>query len=184
MDVMMQWMDAKTVHWSVVGDYEGEDLILNVGTSGYAPVKDHVEFGFDYTLEGNVGLVGTPTLINSVTQMGALRNGADGCRAPTVSGKYEHSTIEALENGFGGQLTMQVRTDYPAGAVPVACTGGDQASPARSITDQQELVVPGIGLLAMADQLTSDELRVTKDKKSFIMKHKGWTYNFTPTKVK
>ena len=61
MDVMTKCMDAKVIHWSVVGDYEGEDLILNVGTSGYAPVKDHVEIDFDYTIEGNGGLVGSPT---------------------------------------------------------------------------------------------------------------------------
>lgn len=115
MNKMMQRMDAKTIHWSVVGDYASEDLNLNLGTSGYAPAKDYVEFGFDCTLEGNVSLVGTPTLINSATQMGALRNGADGCRAPKFSGKYEHSTIETLENGFGCQLMMKVSTDFQAG---------------------------------------------------------------------
>lgn len=184
MDIMTQWMGATIIHWSVVGDYEGEALILNVGTSGYAPVKDHVEFGFDYSSEGNGGLVGTPTVTDSDTQVGALRNGADGCGAPTISGKYEHSTIEALENGYGGQLAMKVRTDYPAGAVPVACSGGDQASPARSSTEQQELLIPGIALLAMGDQLGGDDLRVAKDKKSFIVKRNGWTYTYTPTKVK
>ena len=76
MEVMMQWMDATVIHWSVVGDYEGDALILEGGSSGFAPVKDHVEIGFDYTSEGNGGLVGTPSVTESVTQMGALRSGS------------------------------------------------------------------------------------------------------------
>lgn len=184
MDVMEKWMGATVIHWSVVGDFEGDALILNVGTSGYAPVKDHVEIGFDYTTEGNGGLVGTPTFTDSQTEMGAIRNGAEGCRAPTISGKYEHSTIESIKNGLGGQITMIVRTDYPAGTVPVACTGGDQASPKRSTPDQVEFIVPGIMLFAMGDQLNDDNMQISKDKSSLIIKRDGWTYTYTPTKVR
>lgn len=184
MAVMNKWMTATVIHWSVMGEYEGENLILNAGTNGYAPVKDRVEIGFDYTTAGNGGLVGTPTFKNAPTQMGALRNGAKGCRAPTVSGTYEHATIVSLKNGLGGQLAMMVRTDYPAGAVPVACTGGNQASAARTSTAQEELVVPGIMLLAMGSQMTGKDVQVSKDKKSLIVKRGGWTYTYTPTKVK
>lgn len=184
MGVMNKWMAATVIHWSVVGDYEGEALILNVGTSGYAQVKDHVEIGFDITTAGNGGLVGTPTFKDAPTQIGSLRNGAKGCRAPTVSGRYEHSTITSLKDGLGGQLAMTVRTDYPAGAVPVACTGGNQASPARSSTTHQDLIVPGIMLLAMGDQMSGKDVRVSKDKKSLIVKRGGWTYTYTPTKVR
>lgn len=184
MEAMTYWMDATVIHWSVVGDYDGDDLILNVSTNGYAPVKDHVEIGFDYTSAGNGGLVGTPTVTNSASQMGALRNGAEGCRAPTISGNYEHATIDAVEDGYGGQLIMTVRTDFPAGTVPVACTGGDQASPARSSTDQEELFVPGIALLFMDDQSAGNEVQVTKDKKSIVLQRHGWIYHYTPTKVK
>ena len=183
-DHVAELMDARVIRWSVVGDYAGEELILNVGTNGYAPVTDHVELTFDYTNEGNGGLTGEPKVVNFPSEMGALRNGAEGCRAPTVSGPYEHSTIEQLKNGFGGQLTMVVRTDYPQGAVPVACTGGDQASPARSSTTETDFIVPGIGMLTMADALTGDDLRVAPDKRSFIVKRYGWTYTYTPSRVR
>lgn len=175
---------STVIHWSVVGDYSGEDLILNVGTSGYAPVTDHVEIGFDFTTEGNSGLTGEPAVTNFASVMGALRNGADGCRAPTASGSYEHSTIEQLNAGPGGQLTMVVRTDYPAGDVPVACTGGNQHSPARSSTTETDFIVPGIALLMMGDQLTGDDIRVSPDKRSLIVKRDGWTYTYTPSKVR
>ncbi|MDH4039599.1 MAG: hypothetical protein OEV88_03010, partial [Gammaproteobacteria bacterium] len=49
-EVMLQWMDTEVVHWSVVGDYEGEAMIVQSGTNGYAPVKDHVEIAFDYDI--------------------------------------------------------------------------------------------------------------------------------------
>jgi hypothetical protein len=49
--------------------------------------------------------------------MGVLRNGAQGCRAPVVTGHYEHSSIESITDGLGGQIAMKVRTDYPAGSV-------------------------------------------------------------------
>lgn len=184
MNLMMYWGDATVIRWNVVGHYEGEDLILNVGTSGYAPVKDHVEITFETTTEGNGGLVGTPTIVNFPSEMGALRNGAEGCRAPTVSGAYEHATVERVEDGLGGQLAMTVRTDYPEGEVPVACTGGGQASQKRVSTGRVELMVPGIMLLAMGDQAASATLQVASDRKSLVVKQDGWTYTYTPTKVR
>ena len=109
--------------------------------------------------------------------MGVLRNGAEGYRAPTVSGKYEHSTIGSLKNGLGGQLEMIVRTDYPAGAVAVACTGGNQASPEHSTKNQVDLIVPGVMLFAKGDQLTGDNMRTSNDKRSFIVKSGGTLHN-------
>ena len=81
-------------------------------------------------------------------------------------------------------LAMTVRTDRPAGAAPVACTGGNQALPARSSIDQVDFVVPAIAFLAMGDADASDEMRVAKDRKSIMIKRYGWTYTYTPTKVR
>lgn len=184
MNLMMYWGDATVIRWHVVGDYEGEEMILNVSTLGYAPVRDHVEITFEYTNEGNGGLLGEPLFVDSPTEMGELRNGEPSCRTPTVSGRYEHATIESIEDGLGGQLAMTVRTDYPEGKVAGFCTGGDQASPARSSTDRVDLSVPGIMLLAMGNEAASPELQVAPDKKSLIVKRDGWTYVYTPTKVK
>lgn len=181
---IMDLMDSRVIHWAVVGDYAGEDVILNVSTSAYAQVTDHVEISFDYTSEGNGGLTGTPIVKNFPGTMGALRNGTDGCRTPTASGLYDHSTIEVLEDGYGGQLNMVVRTDFPAGQVAVFCTGGDAFSPARSSTTETDFIVPSVAMLMMGDQLTGDDLRVSPDKRSFIVKRYGWTYTYTPTKVR
>ncbi|RYZ06350.1 MAG: hypothetical protein EON61_13905 [Alphaproteobacteria bacterium] len=76
-----------------------------------------------------------------------------------------------------------MRTNFPEGQVPVACTGGNQASPARVSTTQVELPIPGIALLMMGDQLTGD-IQLSKDKRSIIQKSDGWTYVYTPSKVR
>ncbi len=177
-------MAATVIHWSVVGDFEGDALILNVGTNGYAPVTDHVAFAYDFTLEGNTGLAGTPTFANFPSTMGALRNGAEGCRAPTSAPPpYEHWTIEKIEEGLGGTVALTVRTNFPEGQVPVACTGGNQASPAHATTTQVDLPIPSIAYLMMGDQLTGD-VQLSKDKHSIIYKSGGWTYAFAPRKVR
>lgn len=175
---------ATVIRWSVVGDFDDEVLILNVSTSGYARVTDHVEFAYDFTLEGNGGLTGTPTFANFPSSMGALRNGADGCRAPTVSAPpYEHWTIEKIEAGIGAAVALTVRTNYPEGQVPVACSGGNQTSAARVEVEEVQLPIPGIALLMMGDQLTGD-VRLSADRRSVVHKDGGWTFVSTPSKVR
>ena len=116
--------------------------------------------------------------------MGALRNGAEGCRAPTVTPPlYEHWTIEKIEEGLGGTVALTVRTNFPEGQVPLACTSGNQASPARVTTTQVDLPIPSIALLMMGDQLSGD-VQLSADKRSIIYKSGGWTYGYTPSKVR
>jgi len=179
--VMLEWSGVQVVHYSVVGDYEGEALVVNAGTSGFAPVKDHVEIAFDYDMTKGT-LVGPAKFKDAATQMGALRNGAKGCRPPTISSPYEHSTIESLQDGLSGQLAMMVRTDYPAAQMTVACTGGNQAVAAHTDLQHEDFFVPGIMMLAMGDALTGD-VTVSKDASFFIVKRGGWTYIYTPSKV-
>ncbi len=185
MEKMMYWGDSTVIRWAVVGDYDGDQLILKASTNGHAHVKDHVEIVFEYTNAGNGGLFGAPIVTDSETELGALRNGAEGCDAPTISSdRYEHSTIESIKDGLGGQLAMMVRTDYPGGSVPVMCSGKGEPVKPRSSTTQEDLPVPSIMMLAMGQEANSSEMQVTKDSKSIIIKRHGWTYTFTPTKVK
>ena len=117
--------------------------------------------------------------------MGTLRNGAEGCDAPTISSaRYEHSSIESIKDGLGGQLAMMVRTDYPGGSVPIMCSGKGEPVIPRSTTTQEDLPVPSIMMLAMGEEANNNEMQVTKDGKSIIIKRNGWSYTFTPTKVK
>ena len=157
-------------------------MIVRAGTNGYASVQDHVEINFDYDIT-QAKLVGAAVFTDFPTKMGAVRNGAKGCRAPTVSGQYEHSTIASLNDGLAGQLAMMVRTDYPAAQMTVACTGGSEEVLPHSESRQEDFLVPGVMMLAMGDALTGD-LTISKDGKSFIVKNDGWTYVYTPSKVR
>lgn len=178
-------LEATVIHWSVVGDFAGEVLVLNAGTNGWAPATDHVEFAYDFTLEGNTGLTGTPTFSNFPSTMGALRNGAEGCRAPTITPPpYEHWTIEKIEQGLGGTVAVTVRTDYPEGQVPVACTGGNQRSPARVQTNQVDLAIPSVALLTMGDLPAGMGYRLSSDRRSLIVEQNGWTFVYTPSRVR
>lgn len=71
---------------------------------------------------------------------------------------------------------MTVRTDFPAGSVPVTCrSGGDQPSPARSSTTQVDFIVPGIALPTMGDQMPAGDVAVSQDQRSLIVRRHGWT---------
>lgn len=182
---LQELLEATVIHWSVVGDFAGDVLVLNAGTNGYAPATDHVEFAYDFTLEGNTGLTGTPTFTNFPSTMGPLRNGAEGCRAPTTTPpSYEHWTIEKIEEGLGGAVALTVRTDYPEGQVPVACTGGNQRSPAHVQTSHVELAIPSIALLTMGDLPAEVGYQLSSDRRSLIVEQDGWTYVYTPSRVR
>jgi hypothetical protein len=181
-DVMQKWAVVKVVRYTVAGEYSAETLVVNAGTSGYAEVKDRVEMTFDWD-QTEAKLVGEPVIKNLPSEIGAMRNGAKGCRAPTLNGKYEHFTALSLKEGLGGQLEMSVRRDFPGAAMPVACTGGSEAVPAKSTTESREFIVPGTMVLAMPAQ-PGGQLTVSPDGKSMIVVDKGWTWTYTPTPVK
>jgi hypothetical protein len=181
-ELMMKWAAVSVIHYSVVGDYEGEDMVVRGGTNGLAHVTDHVEIGFDFD-QTEAKLIGTPVIKDFPSTMGAIRNGADGCLPPTLSGTYEHSTIESLEPGLAGQLAMTVRTDYPAATMMLVCTSGKQAVDAHSEVQHEEFFVPGVMILAMPGEQSSD-MTISEDGKSIVIKRHGWTYVYTPTPVR
>jgi hypothetical protein len=65
----------------------------------------------------------------------------------------------------------------------VACTGGNQLSPARAKTTHVELPIPSVSYFMMGDQLTGD-IQLSNDKRSIIHKSDGWTFVYTPRKVR
>jgi hypothetical protein len=181
-EIMQKWATVTVVRYTVVGAYAADTLIVNAGTNGYATVKDRVEMVFDWD-QTTAKLVGEPTLKNFPAEVGAMRNGAKGCRAPALNGAYEHFTLVSLKEGLGGQLAMSVRSDFPAADMPVACTGGSQAVPAKSVTRSEELAVPGTMILAMPKAVGGAQT-VSADGKSVVFVDKGWTWTYTPAPVR
>jgi hypothetical protein len=182
MELMQKWAAVTVVRYTVVGQYAGDTMIINAGTSGYAMVKDRIEIVFDWD-QSTGTLVGEPTLKNFPSDLGEPRNGAQNCRPPKLNGSYEHATVLALKDRLGGQIEMSLKRDFPAAEMPTACTGGAQAVPARSVMRNEELVVPGTMILAMPAS-GGGEQTVTPDGKSIVYVDRGWTWTYTPTPVR
>jgi hypothetical protein len=181
-EIMQKWGAVTVIHYVVVGVYGADTLIVNAGTNGYAGVKDRVELAFDWD-QTQAKLVGEPVIRNFPAETGTIRNGAAGCRAPTLNGKYDHLTLLSVAEGLGGQLMMSARRDFPAAAMPVACTGGSQAVPAKSVTSTEEFVVPGTMIFAMPSQAGAAQT-VSADGNSIVFVNKGWTWTYTLTPVR
>ena len=80
---------------------------------------------------------------------------------------------------MGTTLELQVRTTYPAAKSCNPVPAARKPLPASIDTRPEEMVVPSPLMLAMPLP-ASDNLRISRDRKSFIVKKNGWTWTFTP----
>jgi len=182
MEAMMRWSSAKIVSYHIVGVYQAQtDVIGDTNWIGYADVTDRVVIDLKWNLPESK-LAGTPTFQNSKSEAKNLRNWEAKCLPPVLKGEYEHYELLAIKDGMAGALEIQVRTTYPAAEVVQFCTGKRKAVPGHIDTRPEEfgVISPVVFGMPLPD---SDDLRISKDKKSLIVKKKGWTWTFTPTLV-
>ncbi|HSQ34870.1 MAG TPA: hypothetical protein VLQ89_02655 [Candidatus Binatia bacterium] len=182
MEAMMRWSSAKIVSYHIVGVYQAQtDVIGDTNCIGYADVTDRVVIDLKWNLP-DAKLAGTPTVQNSKSEARNLRNWEAKCQPPVLKGEYEHYELLSIRDGMAGQLELQVRTTYPAAEVVQFCTGARKAGPGRIDTRPEEfgVISPVFFGMPLPD---SDDLRISKDKKSLIVKKKGWTWTLTPTIV-
>jgi hypothetical protein len=180
MEAMMHWSSANIVRYHIVGVYQAQtNVIGGSGDIGYADVTDRVTIDLKWNLPESK-LVGTPVIRNEKSTVANLRNYEPKCLPPVLKGDYEHYELLALKDGLGGALEAMVQTIYPAAGVAQFCTGKFKSVPARVNKRPEELVVPSPVMFGMPLP-DSDDLRISKDKKSLIHKKNGWTWTFTPT---
>ena len=182
MEASRTWTEAKggLVHYHIEGRFQGRANVVGGSTwIGYADVTDRVVIELDWKL-GESMLVGTPVIQNFKATARNFRNPEPTCLPPILHGDYEHFELLGLKNGLAGALELQVRTDYPVVDVAQMCTGSRAKVPASSPTRPEELVVPSPMLLT-AGIADSDNLSLSKDRKSLIHKQAGWTWTFTPS---
>ncbi len=180
MDAMMRWTSANIVRYHIVGVYQAQtNVIGGSGDIGYADVTDRVTIDLKWNLPESK-LAGTPTFLNEKSVVKNLRDYEPKCLPPKLKGDYEHFELLGIKDGLGGALEMQVRTTYPAAEVVQFCTGKYKPVPASIKTRPEELVVVSPVMFGMPLP-DSDDLRISKDKKSLIHKKNGWTWTFTPT---
>ncbi len=180
MEVMMRWGSAKIVNYHIVGVYQARtDVIGDTNWIGYADVTDRVVIDLKWDLPESK-LARTPTFQNAKSEVKNLRNWEAKCQPPVLKGEYEHYELLAIKDGMAGALEIQVRTTYPAAEVVQFCSGKRKAVPGHVDTRPEEfgVISPVVFGMPLPD---SDDLRISKDKKSLIVKKKGWTWTFTPS---
>ena len=178
MEAMRKWGAADVVRYHVVGVYQARTYIASDG-SGQADITDRVVLDFTWKLS-EMKLVGQPTFQNSKTTATNLGDREPSCLPPVLKGEYEHYDIVGIKEGFAGMLELQVETRYPVVEVAQFCTDSRKAVPAKTKARPEEFVVASPVTFAMPLP-DSDDLRVSADKKSLVVKKAGWTWTYTPS---
>jgi len=181
MDAMMKWGSADLIRYHIVGVYQGKPTIAS-GGAGRADVSDRVVIDFTWKLS-EMRLVGQPTFQNTKSTVTNPVDYEPKCLPPVLKGEYEHFDLLGIKDGLSGSLEFQVQTTYPVVEVAQFCTASRKAVPAKKDTRAEEFVVisPVTFGMPLPD---SDDLRISKDKKSLIAKKDGWTWTYTPEIVK
>jgi hypothetical protein len=180
MDAMMKWGAADLVHYHIVGVYQAKAHIAGDG-SGQADVSDRVVIDLTWKLS-EMKLVGQPTFQNFKSIAANLSDREPTCLAPVLKGEYEHYDLLGIKEGLGGALELSVQTTYPVVDVAQFCTASRKAVPAKKATRPEDfaMVSPVTFGMPLPD---SDDLRISKDKKSLVVKKGGWTWTYTPSTV-
>ena len=180
MAAMMRWAGADVVRYHITGDYQAQTFIAGNG-SGLADVTDRVVIDLTWKLSESK-MVGTPSFENRKSAVANPRDWEASCLAPVLKGEYEHFDLLGIEEGPGGALLLQVQTTYPAVDVAQSCTASRKAVPASKKTRPEDFTVVSPVMFAMPLP-DSDNLRISPDKASLIVKKAGWTWTYTPTAV-
>lgn len=182
LDASRKWTDARggLIHYHIEGVFQGQvNVVGGSNWIGYAEVTDHVAIELDWNL-GQSKLAGTPRIQNARSTVRNPRNPEPKCLPPILRGDYEHYDLLGIKNGYGGALEFQVRTAYPLVEVAQMCTGSRVKVPASAKTRSESFVV--LSPVLLDSQVPgSDNLRISKDRKSMIHKQGGWTWTYTPS---
>lgn len=181
MEAMQKWGAADLVRYHVIGQYKGQPAIASDG-SGRADVIDTVVIDFTWKLS-EAKMVGQPTFQNSKSVLTNPHDWEPTCLPPVLKSEYEHYDLLSVKEGLGGALELESQTTYPTVEVAQSCTASRKSVAASKKTDTENFPVPSPVLFGMPVP-GSDDLRISSDKKSLIVKKSGWTWTFTPSIAK
>ena len=150
--------------------------------AGRADVSDRVVIDFTWKLS-EMKLVGAASFQNTKSTVANPVDYEPKCLPPVLKGEYEHYEVLSIKDGLSGSLDFQVQTRHPVVEVAQFCTASRKAVPAKTDTRSEQFVVvsPVSFGMPLPD---SDDLRISGDKKSLIVKKDGWTWTYTPTMTK
>jgi len=178
MEAMMKWSSADLVRYHIVGVYKSQTYIASDG-SGQADIADRVVIDLSWKLS-EAKLVGQPTFQNTKSTATNLRDREPSCLPPVLKGDYEHYDLLSVKNGLAGSIELQVRTTYPAVDVAQSCTASRKTVPGKVVARPEDFGVPSPVMFGMPLP-PSNELAISPDKKSIIVRKSGWTWTFTPS---
>lgn len=180
MDAMMKWASADVIRYHIVGMYQTTSYVASDG-SGQADISDRVVIDLTWKLS-EAKLVGDATFQNTKSTANKLRDRTAACLPPVLKGDLEFYDLLAVKDGLGGALELTVRSTYPVVEVAQVCTAGRTSVPAKVDERQEQFAIPSPVMFGMPIP-QSDDLSVTPDKKSFIVRKDGWVWTVTPTAV-
>ncbi len=180
MAAMQKWGSAEMVKYHIVGVYQAATFIASDG-AGQADISDRVVIDLNWKMSQQT-VVGVPAIQNSKSVTSKVRDREPSCLAPVLKGEYEHYQLLSVKAGLAGVLTFTSSTTYPVVDVAYRCTGGRKPVPAEVKTEPKDFSLPSPVMFAMGIPNTN-ELSISPDKASFIVKKDGWTWTITPTKA-
>lgn len=181
METMAKWGAADVVRYHIVGVFQGTSYVASDG-AGQGDFTDRVVIDLTWKLS-EAKMVGAATIQNSKSAVSKLRDREPMCLPPVLKGDLEFYELLAVREGLGGALHFTVRTTFPVVEVAQSCTASRKPVPAKVREEIEDFGVLSPVMLGMPLP-KSDELAVTPDKKSFIVRKKGWTWTLTPSLTK
>ena len=185
--VMMKWATVVVVNYAIVGVYDGPHTRIANGGGGVADeaqVTDRVEINVRWD-QTTAQLAGKPTFKNFTSDLKYPRNAEAKCAPPVLKGPYEHFTLEKLENGLGGALTMTSVRNYAETQVTTFCTGARVTIPAKEVRTPEDLVLHGAMILAMPAVGQGGITSIDAKTGTIVRKDdQGWTWTFKLTAAK
>lgn len=181
MEAMSKWAGADKIRYHIVGEFRTTSHVARDGY-GIADIIDRVVIDLTWKLS-EAKLVGAPTIQNQKSTATNLRGDAPGCLPPILNGDFEFYDLLSVQDGLGGLIHFEVRTTYPDVQIAQVCTGGRRTVPAKVDERTEQFALPSPVLFAMPLPASND-VAVSSDKKSFIVKKNGWVWTLTPSIVR
>lgn len=196
MAAVQRWNQAKVAHYTITGHYDGWTEVSDWAhrqdrESGQVQATDTVTLDFDWDIRAEKP-VGAVKIQNAKTSTKGTRNTMDKRIAPVLRGDYEHIEVTSVTIENGGTGTLNGTRTYPDAELALDYPGSMAMKPAKGevLKIGEHFGVPNPQMMGMAGAMpemnssTGTNMSFSPDKKSFVMKDKGWTWTYTPTVLK
>lgn len=175
-----KWYAAEEIHYLITGEFDGE---ASIAPEGLVKVRDRVVV--ELVTDGGGTLKGEIRISNTASQTAGTRSAEQACRAPTLSGPYEHYTLHSLASMADGNILVmaaEISTHYPDVVVPVSCTGGNRTRKAHTEKDLKGFYIPGMGQYLLPTAVFNNDKQTLDPNAGVItVKELGWTWTYKAT---